>query len=204
MARISSVLFLNWITATMCYYGLTMLSVNLTDDIYLAFVLSALIEIPSYIFCVLFMDHMGRKPILVFCQLLAGSTCIVAAFLDADSTGAITAFTLAGKFGASSAFAIIYLYTAELYPTVIRNTALGTASMLARIGGILAPLLASLKLPTPLIIMGGSALLAGILAVFLPETLGSSLPETIHEVSLKLLTENLVLMIFFSLGQITF
>ena len=93
-----------------------MLSVNLTDDIYLAFVLSALIEIPSYIFCVLFMDHMGRKPILVFCQLLAGSTCIVAAFLDADSTGAITAFTLAGKFGASSAFAIIYLYTAELYP----------------------------------------------------------------------------------------
>ena len=100
-----------------------------------------------------------------------------------DSTGAITGLTLAGKFGASSAFAIIYLYTAELYPTVIRNTALGVASMLARIGGILAPLLASLSLPTPLIIMGGSALLAGIMAVFLPETLGASLPETIHEVS---------------------
>ena len=119
---------------------------------------------------------------MVFCQLLAGTTCIIAAFID--STAAITAFTLAGKFGASSAFAIIYLYTAELYPTVIRNTALGTASMLARIGGIAAPLLASLSLPTPLIIMGGSALLAGILAIFLPETLGASLPETIHEVKL--------------------
>ena len=53
MARVSSILFLNWITATMCYYGLTMLSVNLTDDIYVSFVLSALIEIPSYIFCIL-------------------------------------------------------------------------------------------------------------------------------------------------------
>ena len=90
------------------------------------------------------MDHLGRKPILVFCQLLAGITCIIAAFID--GTGAITAFTLAGKFGASSAFAIIYLYTAELYPTVIRNTALGTASMLARIGGIVAPLLGLIRL----------------------------------------------------------
>ena len=46
-----------------------------------------------------------------------------------------------GKFGASGSFAVVYLYTAELYPTAIRNTALGTASMMARFGGIIAPLL---------------------------------------------------------------
>ena len=73
---------------------------------------------------------MGRKPILIFCQVLAGSTCIAATFISNDA--ATTALTLAGKFGASASFAIVYLYTAELYPTVIRNSALGSASMVAR------------------------------------------------------------------------
>ena len=44
-----------------------------------------------------------------------------------------------GKFGAAAAFALIYLYTAELYPTEIRGTALGLCCMFARIGGFLAP-----------------------------------------------------------------
>ena len=53
MAKISIIMFLNWMTATMGYYGLSLISVHLTDDIYVNFVLFAVIEIPSYIFCVL-------------------------------------------------------------------------------------------------------------------------------------------------------
>ena len=93
-------------------------------------------------------------------------------------------FSISGKFGASASFAIIYLYTAELYPTVIRNSAVGTASMITRIGGIVAPLLAGLSGKAPLIIMGGSSLVGGLLAIFLPETLGAKLPETIAQVSM--------------------
>ena len=36
-------------------------------------------------------------------------------------------------------FAIIYNYTSELFPTVIRSTASGLGSMSARISGILIP-----------------------------------------------------------------
>ncbi len=53
MAKISIVMFTNWLTANMCYYGLSFSSVNLVGDIYVNFVLSAVIEIPSYIFVVL-------------------------------------------------------------------------------------------------------------------------------------------------------
>ena len=42
--------------------------------------------------------------------------------------------------GASGSFAIIYIYNAELYPTVVRGTAMGLSSLAGRIGGILAPL----------------------------------------------------------------
>ncbi len=68
-----------------------------------------------------------------------------------------------GKFGAAAAFAILYLYTAELYPTVVRNTAVGSCSMVARVGGVVAPLLAGISpVSIPLIIMGGSALVGKI------------------------------------------
>ena len=52
-------------------------------------------------------------------------------------------FYCLGKFGSSACFTVIYLYTAELNPTPIRNTAVGVASMMGRIGGIVSPLLVS-------------------------------------------------------------
>ena len=45
-----------------------------------------------------------------------------------------------GKFGVTCAFAIIYVYAAELFPTVLRTTGMGMCSVMARVGSILAPI----------------------------------------------------------------
>ena len=37
-------------------------------------------------------------------------------------------------------FAIVFVYTAELYPTIIRNRAVGACSCIARVGGFVAML----------------------------------------------------------------
>ena len=79
--------------------------------------------------------------------------------------------SLIGKFGASASFAIVYVYTAEMFPTT-------------RIGGITSLLLDLLKvywLPAPLFIMGVVATIAGAVAVFFPETLGQKLPDKMEE-----------------------
>ena len=71
-----------------------------------------------------------------------------------------------------------------MFPTVIRNQAVGTCSLVARIGGILCLLLDLLKvywLPAPVFIMGVVATTAGILATTFPETLGEELPETMED-----------------------
>ena len=47
---------------------------------------------------------------------------------------------LLGKFGATSSFSIVFVYTAEMFPTEIRSTAVGASSTCARVGGMIAPL----------------------------------------------------------------
>jgi hypothetical protein len=49
-----------------------------------------------------------------------------------------------GIFGMSVAFPTAYLYTAELFPTVVRNVGLGSSSMCARFGSMVAPYVTSL------------------------------------------------------------
>ena len=49
-----------------------------------------------------------------------------------------------GKFCISASFAIIYVFSAELFPTVVRNIGVGAGSFWARIGGIIAPYIGAL------------------------------------------------------------
>lgn len=46
--------------------------------------------------------------------------------------------------GMSVSFTTAYLFSGELFPTVIRNIGVGTSSMCARIGSISAPFIVSL------------------------------------------------------------
>jgi len=92
---------------------------------------------------------------------------------------------LLGKFGSSGSMAIMFVYTAELFPTSVRNTAIGVASMWGRVGGMLAPqvyLLSRVWSPLPLIVMGVVSLVGGLMIfLILPETQGTNLPETMED-----------------------
>merc|ERR1711997_546082 len=154
-------MFYQWFAVTMCYYGLTFASTSLGGDPHTNYLLGVCIEIPAYIFCIFVMDCWGRRPILSFCQAVSGVACIICGLLqgtdDPGLKGLQIFLSLIGKFGASASFAIVYVYTAEMFPTVIRNQAVGTCSLVARIGGITSLLLDLLNiywLPAPVFIMG--------------------------------------------------
>lgn len=56
----------------------------------------------------------------------------------------IVALSLFGKFVIGGAYALIYLYATELMPTLLRTYGLGTASMVGRVGSIIAPFVVDL------------------------------------------------------------
>ena len=128
------------------------------------------------------MDWLGRVTLLVLCQLVAGLSCILAGVLQPP---AVLPLSLIGKFSSSVVFLIVYLYTAEIYPTQLRGLGLALTATMARIGGFIAPYISGIGVTNtriPFFIFGGSALLGGLAAALLPETRGERLPETVQDV----------------------
>uniref|UniRef100_A0A669QTG7 Solute carrier family 22 member 6 n=1 Tax=Phasianus colchicus TaxID=9054 RepID=A0A669QTG7_PHACC len=78
-----------------------------------------------------------------------------------------------------------------LYPTPIRQTGLGFGSTMARVGGIVAPLVKMMEEYYPFLppaVYGVAPIAAAVAAGFLPETLNRPLPDTIEEVENRWVT----------------
>ncbi|XP_021380087.1 organic cation transporter protein-like isoform X3 [Mizuhopecten yessoensis] len=141
-------------------------------------------------------NWLGRRTLHCTSMLAGGIACLSTIFTvlygGKDLQTLTTVLALIGKLGSSAGFAIIYIYSAELFPTVLRNAAIGIFSCGARVGSMVAPLIADssqliggkMGQAVPLVIFGAASVLAGILTMFLPETLNTRLPETIEDARL--------------------
>ncbi|XP_054688127.1 solute carrier family 22 member 15-like isoform X5 [Grus americana] len=128
----------------------------------------------------------GRRKTMTCFLMFAGFACIFTMFLPTNAGLPLspTLLALCGKMMVSAAFNIVYIYTSELYPTVLRNAGLGVCSMSCRFGGILAPFVPSMKSlspSVPFVVFGISGLSAGFLTLLLPETLNKPIAETIED-----------------------
>lgn len=172
-----------WFANALAYYGLSLSSSKLSGNPYLILFIMGLVELPSYIALVFTLDLLGRRSITSTLMLIGGVCCIVAAYIEAGST-LKTSIVMIGKFMIAGSFAVIYNYSAELFPTVVRNSAMGLGSMAARLSGASIPLLKlldSLDARIPAVTFGLIALLSGAWVLFLPETNNQPMPETIAD-----------------------
>ncbi|XP_004534291.1 organic cation transporter protein [Ceratitis capitata] len=178
------VILFDWFVNSGVYYGLSWNTNNLGGNALVNFVISGAVEIPAYSFLLFTLNRWGRRTILCGCMLVAGSALLLTIFVPANANWLIILFAMIGKLAITASYGTIYIFSAEQFPTVVRNVGLGAASMVARIGGILAPylnLLGEIWRPLPLIICGSLAFFAGLLSLILPETLNKPMPETIAD-----------------------
>lgn len=180
----SLLLFFDWFIISGTYYGLSWSTSTLGGNVLINFVISGAVEFPAYYFLVLTLNRWGRKKILTGSMVLGGTMLLLALIVPDRFTWLIVSLTMLGKMSITASYGTIYVFSAEQFPTVIRNVALGAASMSARIGGIAAPYLIFLSQfwkPAPFLIFGVTALIGGILSTLLPETYNTQLPETLED-----------------------
>lgn len=184
LRRKSILLFFNWLVNSGTYYGLSWHASNLGGNDYVNFVISGVVEVPAYTFLIFTLNRWGRKIILCGCMMLSGLALLATLFVPADMPWLIVCLAMIGKLAITSSYGAIYVFTAEQFPTVIRNVGLGASSTFARIGGVIAPYvnhLSEIWMPLPLVIFGSCALFGGSLSLLLPETLNKKLPESIQD-----------------------
>lgn len=174
----------NWFVCGLTFFGVAQYVGHAGGDIFTNVAISAALELPGTVICIYAMKRFGRKKTLIFANCLAGVSMLVIAFIPESESLTIVTFASIGIIGMSFAFPTVYLYAGELFPTVVRNIGVGTCSMIARIGSMIAPFVAGLSLTyhwLPPVIFGVVPLIGAFFVFFLPETLGAPLPETLQD-----------------------
>lgn len=185
----SIILFYIWFSISVGYYGLTWMLTGLPGNKYLNFFIAGAVEFVAYTLVIYITKRFGRKrPLLAYFSM--ASVCMVGAGIALaylpHQVYLSSGLAVAGKFAMGGLFSVIFLYTSELYPTIIRNIGMGSCAFWTRVGGVVAPQILFLNefgtKALPLILFGVTTALGGILTLLLPETLGSKLPDSISDV----------------------
>ncbi|XP_008279297.1 solute carrier family 22 member 6 [Stegastes partitus] len=174
-----------WLSTSFAYYGLAMDLQKFGVDIYLIQVIFGAVDIPAKVIITISMSFVGRRPSQCGALIFAGVTILLNLLVPYDKQTIRTCLAVVGKGCLAASFNCCYLYSGELYPTIIRQNGMGWVSMMARVGAMVAPmvlLMGDSITWLPGLIYGGAPILTGVAAIFLPETLGSPLPDTIQDV----------------------
>ncbi|XP_054847701.1 solute carrier family 22 member 13-like [Eublepharis macularius] len=174
-----------WFVNGLVYYGLSLNVGSFGLDIYLTQLIFGAVEIPARISCIFLLQWLGRKKCQALCLLLGGAVCLLITAIPKDLPVVITVLAVIGKFSMSGSFSTSYVYSAELFPTVVRQMGVGLCSVSARVAGIISPLIGLLEkfhTSIPVLIFGSTAVVGGLLCFLLPETRGKDLPDWVGDV----------------------
>ncbi|KAF7666722.1 hypothetical protein LDENG_00094800 [Lucifuga dentata] len=174
-----------WFTLSICYYGLSLHSTQLHPNPYISCFISAAIEVPAYVSSWLAMKHFPRQLSMIGIMLLGGVPLYFLQLVPQSLPGLSIALEMLGKFSITAGFVMIYVYTAEVYPTGLRSTAVGICGMVSKVGSCTAPFFLELRQfnnHLPYITLGSLAVLCAASILFLPESFRQALPETLQQV----------------------
>ncbi|XP_030355395.1 solute carrier family 22 member 7 isoform X1 [Strigops habroptila] len=174
-----------WFGVAFSYYGMSMNLTGFGLNMYLSQFVFGIIEIPAKMIMYVLVNRIGRRQSQAWSLILTGLCIGANVIIPKPFTSLRSVVAVMGKGFSESAFTNVFLYTSELYPTILRQNGMGYTSFVARLGGSLAPLVFLLDevwRSLPEVTYCGVAVCCGSVAFLLPETLNVCLPEGIEDI----------------------
>ncbi|XP_013147373.1 PREDICTED: organic cation transporter protein-like [Papilio polytes] len=172
-----------WTISGLTFFGFNQYISQTSPDPFISVAAAGAIQIPSNLISIWLIKYFGRRITTAMFFTLGGVCVVVLGVVPDDFWITLTLGTL-GVSCAAIVAATIYIYTSELFPTVVRNMAMGSSSMSMRIGSMIAPFVSNLSLTVswlPTLIFGFAPIAAGIVCLLLPETKGTTLPDSLED-----------------------
>ncbi|XP_045449905.1 organic cation transporter protein-like [Melitaea cinxia] len=176
------VMSLSWFVSGYCHYGVSHFISRLTGNIFINVVANGCICLCGCLFVIPLIKYIGRRKLVISCNVTS-SICLL--FIACVPEGVVSLILgCVGDLFCFMAYIVLYLYCSEMFPTVIRNAAVGISSMMARFGSMIAPFVADFrtygKWCAP-VAFGFPLMIGAFLCMFLPETKGTELVMSIEE-----------------------
>ncbi|KAH7565832.1 hypothetical protein JRO89_XS08G0023700 [Xanthoceras sorbifolium] len=172
----------------MVYYGMPLGLGNLSFNLYLSVTLNALSELPTSIITFFLIGKLNRRSSLLGFTILSGTCSVMCVVAGNVSATLQIGLELVSFFSACTAFGLTLIYTLELFPTCVRNSAISMVRQAVVFGGVFSPMLVAAGRKNGFLLFGIFGLVIGVCGLFvvvLPETRDRTLSDTMDEEEYK-------------------
>ncbi|CAK8692466.1 unnamed protein product [Clavelina lepadiformis] len=175
----------SWLAVSMTYFAISFNSNNLSGDRFMNVFYAGAMELLSVAGCYFFVQYCGRRKSYMISMGVCGISIALSPFATKWNGELVVFISMLSKLMSGLTFALIFIYTLEIFPTYYRHFLLGICSSCARLGGIISPYIIYAgeegETLAPSLCMAGITLLSVALYIFLPETNGQPLPQSVED-----------------------
>ncbi|KAH0469977.1 hypothetical protein IEQ34_001535 [Dendrobium chrysotoxum] len=171
LRRLGSIMIVSF-GVGMMYFGMPFNLGSLNANLYISVALNAAAELLSAFIVFFLASALSRRSSMVVLMVVSGGCSLACTAIGGWLAVAVE---LVAFFGVYTAFSLEMIYSVELFPTCVRNSALAVVRTAVVLGGVAAPALVAAGRRRKFLsfgVFGIVIIFCGLFIVFLPETRG--------------------------------